>query len=119
MKEIIKNYYSIAFGLTGVKSTSYYFALLVVAALSLTSLSGISLLLQEIAPTKPILVAFKFPYHLAVGAILFLLLYMLYPSSKIAYKNPNKATNYGLIILSLAIAGTLYGYSFFARIPNL
>ena len=118
MKEILRNYYLVAFGLTGVKSTSYYISVFAVSLICLISLSGLALLLKDFGGIRNILIIFTFPYFIGVEILLYLILKKAYPTNKIAYKNPNKPTNYFLAILTLSVAIAVGGYIWFASIPD-
>ncbi len=116
MKEIIKSYYAIIFGITGGRTAAHRIAIFIVATLCVLSLSGILLLTREMMPVKQIGIAFTFPYSLATEVGMFLLLYVMYPASKVASKNLQKNTNYMLVLLPALIAVLLYGYTLFTKI---
>ncbi len=116
MKEIVKNYYAIVFGITGGRTTAYRITIFILAVFCVLSLSGISLLLRDMLPVKQISIAFKFPYYIVTGIAMYILLYALYPASKIASKNQQKQTNYLLVLVTMLIAILLYGYSLFTSL---
>lgn len=118
MKEIIKNFYLVAFRLLGGRTTAYYIALVLASILSITALTGVSMLLATFPAVQLVQVAFKFPFIILTGAAVAGLLFYTYPSSVIATRNSQKKPNYLLLLLTIIVVVAIYGYSWFVRVAG-
>ena len=120
MKEIIKNYYTLIYGITGGRTAAYRLAIFFVSIVSFTAISGLTKLLKVMLPfSTSIREAFLYPFGLATWSAMFVLLYLLYPMSQVSVRNPNVKPSYLLVILSASVAILLYGYGVFMHMSNL
>ena len=117
MKEVIKNYYSIIFRLTGAKTISYYCSVIIVSILCLVCLIGLAMLLDGFPSLNIIQFLFKYPNFIGVYVIVFLLNLTVAPISKVA-KRDKKKINIVLVILSLVISLIVYFYIMFVHIAT-
>lgn len=112
MKEIVKNYYNIFFGLTGIKKTSYYIAIVLVSCMCIIVLSGLVRLLEGLIP-RFINIGFIFPYYFATLLLIIYLISRAANQMRVIYKENDKKVNVISILLTLIITASAVSYMVF------
>ena len=111
MRQIVKNYYTVALKITGTKSIAYFTAIAVVTILSMITIGGLAVLLSDILPTKVIVQAISFPFIFISGTAVFVLNMLAAPQSRFINKDAYPPLNISKILLSISIPFIIYLYT--------
>ena len=111
MRPLTFEAYKLLYVITGAKKFSYYMALVLMAILHVLVLSGLAKLLQDVSPTKYIMIIFKKPYYVLTGLVLLWINWRRVPYNTMYVVNKLNM-NYTKLMLYTLVAVLIFAYNY-------